>query len=112
MISKSTTNAIDLDNERVTSLKGAACYVSDKFPDRRGGRPLNLSTVHRWAGRGVKGVRLEVIQVGGTRITTIEAIHRFFQRLAGEEPATVVATSVSQKRRVAAAEKSLEEAGI
>ncbi len=113
MISKSAANAIDLDNERVLSLGQAARYVSDKFPERRGGRPLNLSTVHRWVGRGVKGIRLEVIQVGGTRTTTIEAIHRFFERLAGREPAAVVARpSISQNRRVAAAEKSLEQAGI
>jgi hypothetical protein len=103
---------IDINNERPFSPKEAACYISDKFRDRRGGRPLNISTVHRWIGRGLRGIRLEAVSAGGTRFTTAEAIHRFFDRLAGREPAAVGTTSISQKRRVAAAEKSLEQAGI
>jgi len=40
------------------------------------GRP-HLSTVWRWISNGVGGVRLETVQIGGRRYTSIEAIERF-----------------------------------
>lgn len=103
---------IDIDQERRLSLKEAALLITKQFPDRRGGRALNLSTVHRWASRGLKGIRLEIVQVGGTRFTTAEAVHRFFEMLAGRDPVAIQQSSASHRRRVTEAEKVLEKAGI
>ena len=105
-------NLIDIDHEQLISLAGASRYVTKRFGDRRGGRPLNVSTIHRWVGRGLKGIHLESIQVGGTRFTSAEALHRFFERLAGRDPVVVRQTSASHMRRVAEAEKVLDKAGI
>jgi hypothetical protein len=39
-----------------------------------------LSTVWRWAQRGVRGVQLETFAIGGKRYTTREAFGRFVER--------------------------------
>lgn len=59
------------------------------IPRRRGktGR-LHPSTVWRWALKGVRGVRLEVVRVGGTLCTSTQALQRFFDRLADTSPVT------------------------
>ena len=59
------------------------------IPRRRGktGR-LHPSTVWRWALKGVRGVRLEVVRVGGTLCTSAQALQRFFDRLADTSPVT------------------------
>lgn len=68
------------------------------IPRRRRGAKLNISTPFRWAKDGVAGVRLEVIQLAGTKCTSEAALARFFSRLTEEprlkatedaEPATV-----------------------
>jgi len=46
------------------------------FPGRHG-RGVSLSTLHRWQRRGVRGVRLETVLVGGVRYTSREALNRF-----------------------------------
>lgn len=51
------------------------------------------STLWRWHRRGIRGVRLETVVVGGTRYTSREALSRFSASLtaadeaADEEPA-------------------------
>ena len=52
------------------------------LPHRRQGRRLAHSTLWRWSQRGIKGVRLETISVGGQRCTSVEALRRFFERLS------------------------------
>ena len=48
----------------------------------RDGRRLAKSTIWRWCKVGVKGVKLEVTYCGGQRLTSKQALGRFFQRLA------------------------------
>lgn len=69
---------IDFASEQVLPLEEAA----RRLPRRRGNRPVHPTTLHRWAHTGLRGVHLETIQVGGTRCTSIEALQRFFERLA------------------------------
>lgn len=52
------------------------------LPRRRSGRPTHTSTLFRWASEGLRGVKLEVVQVGGTRCTSREALARFFSQLS------------------------------
>ena len=40
------------------------------------GRP-HLATLHRWRVRGIRGVRLETLLIGGRRFTSLEALRRF-----------------------------------
>ena len=51
------------------------------IPRRRRGRKLHKSTAFRWANPGVRGIRLEVLRIGGTLCTTVPALQRFFERL-------------------------------
>jgi hypothetical protein len=62
--------AIDTSTEALISLAEAR----SAFP---GGRRLGLATLHRWRLRGVRGVKLETVLVGGLRYTSREAIERF-----------------------------------
>lgn len=43
------------------------------LPRRRRNRPVHVSTIHRWRQRGVDGVRLEAIRIGGAWHTSWEA---------------------------------------
>ena len=42
------------------------------------GRRVHPSTVHRWRLRGARSIRLETLLVGGARVTSEEALSRFF----------------------------------
>lgn len=73
---------IDITTETPLSLADAAKILP--------GRP-HLSTVWRFATRGVRGVRLESFMSGGRRFTSVEEIHRFIAATtaaAGIQPQT------------------------
>jgi hypothetical protein len=87
--------------------------VPGRLPRRRGGKLPHVSCIYRWAQHGLRGVRLEVLQCGGTKVTSLEALQRFFERLsavtAGETPA---ARSSAQRQRAAdQADKDLAAQG-
>jgi len=48
----------------------------------RGGKPVHQVTLSLWYRRGVRGVLLETIMVGGRRCTSIEALNRFYQAVS------------------------------
>jgi Protein of unknown function (DUF1580) len=60
--------AIEIANETLISFQEAPAFVP--------GRP-HISTLHRWRLRGVRGVRLETVLIGGRRFTSREALQRF-----------------------------------
>ena len=102
---------IDLAAEQALTLKAAT-----KLPEmQRDGRRLHIATIYRWATRGCRGQVLETVIQGSARVTTREAIDRFFSRLSGEldspeaEPQT--RTPSRRQRDSARAEKSLAAAG-
>jgi hypothetical protein len=75
----------------------------------------NISTLHRWRLRGIRGVKLESILLGGERRTSQEALERFFERSTAaadglEEPET--RTASQRKRAIETAERELAKAGI
>ena len=93
---------IDTTTESPIPLTQAA----DELPRRRRGRKTHVSTLFRWSKAGCKGVRLETIQVGGTRCTSREALQRFFERLSeptsnavGVQVALLRARSATKRRR-------------
>lgn len=79
------------------------------LPRRRGGTKLHTSTLARWATRGVRGVRLPSVVVGGSRCSTERALHAFFAELAevrsvpGPSPAAAPAWDARREREVAGA---------
>ncbi len=79
------------------------------LPRRRGGRKLDVGTVHRWATRGLNGVKLEYFKVGGTRVTTASALQRFFAALARLEGGVPPSPPTPRQRET---ERQLDAAGI
>jgi len=61
--------------------------IPGEFPNRP-----HIATVWRWVKRGVRGVKLETIVVGGRRYTNVAAIERFVEATTGVDP-TIAATS-------------------
>ncbi len=41
------------------------------------GKPVSLATKFRWATKGARGVVLRTFLLGGTRMTSVEAVRRF-----------------------------------
>jgi len=82
------------------------------LPRRRSGKRPHISTIFRWAQRGVHGVQLETIRIGGTLCTSEEALVRFFQRLSSHNPECPVRTPRSRQRAIERADRELRRAGI
>lgn len=68
-----------LTNEDLLTLPEAARRT------KRNGRSVAASTLYRWAHVGVKGIKLETIQAGGTGCTSLAAVGRFFERLTAKK---------------------------
>jgi hypothetical protein len=100
---------IDLMKENIMSLAEATKHV----PPSRGGRKTHLSTILRWVVKGVKGVRLEAVRLGGRWVTSEQALQRFAERSTPNLADPHLPRSPKQRdtafRR---AERRLEKAGI
>ncbi len=96
---------IDFNTEELLSFAQATKEVPT--------RPA-IGTVNRWGDKGVRGVRLETILIGGLRYTSKEALRRFFERITaaadGEPPPE--RTTSQRAKDIARAEKELADAGI
>ena len=102
---------IDTQNETIITLTEAARLL----PRRRAGRPVHVSCLYRWAQIGCRGVRLEIVQIGGTKCTSREAMQRFFDSLTAQSEGQPVAPpprSKSRRKQIEAAEIRLAAAGI
>ena len=71
---------VDLERERVVPL-GEVPKLGI-IPRRRKGARLNLRTLYRWAAAGLRGVVLPSQLVGGQRVTSVEALLRFFDAVS------------------------------
>lgn len=64
---------ISIADERLIPLRDAPKHL----PLRPNGKKLHISVFYRWIKRGVKGILLESIRIGGTTYTSLEALQRF-----------------------------------
>ena len=86
---------IEFEKERILSFCQAARVVAHA----RGGS-VHVSSLYRWAGKGLKGVRLEWIQVGGRRCTSHEALGRFIRAISSPcSQATTTETHLQRPKR-------------
>jgi Protein of unknown function (DUF1580) len=101
---------IDKNTEELLSPVEATKTV----PNRRAGRPTNTSCIYRWMHTGCRGIKLEFIQIGGTRFTSREALDRFFTRLTNQATGSQLQSqpTVSKQRSIAAAEAELASIGL
>ena len=82
---------IDLQQETVVPLTEAPEYLL-----RHAGHKRSGATLYRWADRGLRGIRLETLQVGGTLCTSLEALQRFCQRLSALRSTPTAANSTAE----------------
>jgi hypothetical protein len=101
---------IDPSKEPLITFREA----SDILPRRRGGKKTHISTWYRWSTRGCKGVVLETIQCGGTRVTSAAAVARFLRRLSevAGSPQSVDLPAARQRFAAEAAERELQREGL
>lgn len=70
---------------------------------------LNLATLYRWQSRGIAGIKLETILVGGKRFTTVEALNRFFaQSTLAKQGRLSIATKEGMARAAAIRQKQID----
>jgi hypothetical protein len=109
---------IDPLSESTMSLTQAA----RRLPRLRAGRPVHPSTVWRWALTGLRGVKLETAMVGSVRVTTEDALRRFFQAVGntstsdvGGPPAEAspsISRATTRERHDEDVERQLDDAGL
>ncbi len=88
---------------------------------RRKGRSIVPSTLWRWHARGVRGVKLETVLVGGMRMTSEEALARFCEAVtkarscegkSRHAPETLPRTATQRQQTSKRAEARLRAKGI
>lgn len=80
--------------------------------ERVTGTRLNLSTTWRWSTKGVKGIRLETVIIGGRRLTSVEMVEAFIAatteaRNASYPITASVAPTKSREKQMAKASADL-----
>jgi hypothetical protein len=95
-----------LHNEKLYPLPVA-------YEKATGVRP-HLSTCHRHRIRGINGVRLTTVKLGGRRLCSAEAVRRFLAAVteATDGPAITPRTNRQREASVSKAERELDRDGI
>jgi hypothetical protein len=99
---------IDITQENLIPLREAPRHL----PPRPNGKRMHISACYRWVSRGVRGVRLESIRIGGTTYTSKEALQRFGDRLTAGPSRRLDADAVtprSRQRQIEQAAKAVQE---
>lgn len=97
---------IDISNETLLTFSEAAASLP--------GRP-NVSTIHRWRLRGIRGIKLASTLIGGVRYTSREALQKFCNQTTAVADGTAqpeARTSSQRERAISRAEAELTAAGI
>ncbi|MBN2562331.1 MAG: DUF1580 domain-containing protein [Phycisphaerae bacterium] len=99
---------IDIGAETLIPIR----EVPRHLPPRPNGKRVHMSACYRWIKRGVRGVRLDSIKIGGSTYTSTEALQRFADHLSsgwGEEPKAVPAQTLTRQRQIDKASNRLAE---
>lgn len=103
---------IDVTNEQLLPIRD----VPRQLPARPNGKRLHISVVYRWIMRGVRGVVLESVRIGGTTYTSREALQRFADRLSNPSTVhtpTLPNETLTRQRQIARAQRAVtEELGL
>lgn len=96
---------INIANEKLLTLPDAARVP----PPGRGNTRTHPSTIYRWISRGIRGIRLESICIGGKTYTSVEALQRWADALSSRPAAitSAIRTPAQQGRAIACVEREL-----
>ena len=89
---------IDRSIETPITLSEAAKLL----PVVRAGKHLHVSCLYRWLTNGCRGVLLDSLVVGGTRMTSREALDRFLSVLTASPSRNPLLTKGRKKARTVA----------
>ena len=97
---------IDLTQEELVPVRD----VPKHLPPRPTGKRVHISAVYRWLLRGIRGVRLESLKIGGTTYTSKEALQRFADQLSSptRDPGTTPATTLTRKKQIDRAARQVD----
>ena len=96
-----------LEKEGLTMTDAAAL-----LPGRKPGKRLYVNTVWRWCRKGLRGVRLRSVLIGGQRLTTRRWLQEFIQAMSeAREPGVASPPPVirTPRQRQSASERAAEE---
>lgn len=93
---------IDMAKENLIAFRD----VPKRLPRRPNGKTIHISVVYRWASKGIKGVILESLCVGGTQYSSIEALQRFADAITSNRPDSPTPISRMTKTRQAQAQQA------
>jgi len=91
---------IDIHTEQLCTLSKAA-----RLLPRLNGKHPSSNAIWRWCRKGVGGVHLEHVRVGGRIFTSAEALNRFVNRVAQRDIERLRAPSAAPPATPAAARK-------
>lgn len=95
---------IDLLTEQLISIHEVPKFV----PAQPNGRRVHISSCYRWISRGVRGVKLEVLRIGGRCYTSVEALQRFFDQLSQPVTRDRAVNSVTRSKQLDATARKLD----
>lgn len=105
--------AIDISREKIITLNEAARLVPTV-----NGKRVHVSSVWRWALKGVGGVHLEYGRLGRRIVTSHEAMGRFMNALASKDAQLIdisagkASTRAQHNTSIRDAEKILKDHGV
>ena len=82
------------------------------LPRRRGQKRVHVSTLHRWASVGLRGVRLATVSVGGCRCTSRQHLSEFFGKLTQMQTRSAQPVSADDPVVDAGVEEELKARGM
>ena len=93
---------IDLLEDTLLTLADAAASYKKR---------LHVSTLHRWRLRGIRGIKLETILIGGVRYTSTRSLQEFAEKTTAAADGKAIPNRTSNQREadLDRAEKVLEE---
>ncbi|MCA9218649.1 MAG: DUF1580 domain-containing protein [Planctomycetales bacterium] len=83
-----------------------------------GTKKVHTSTTHRWRQRGIKGIKLRTIMIGGDRYCCDEWLLEFFEATTRAKDKTTGENirqgrlTAQREREIERAEQELDEAGV
>lgn len=83
---------IDVRPESLSSDLISFPALARKIPPSRQERPVAIGTIHRWR-RGMRGIRLDAIRIGGRWYTSAAAFQKFCDELTRSRDAPPIPQS-------------------
>ncbi len=97
---------IDITTEQLIPLRD----VPKLLPPTARGKRVHVSAVYRWVQRGLGGVKLEAVKLGGRTCTSVEALQRWSDRRTADQAAAppLTMTAKARQERIERAAREVE----